>query len=305
MITGATGYVASNLIKYIPKQDIIYAVVRAKYKECFHSSKHLNYVYCDMDNYNTLWEQIPQSIDCIIHCAWEGARGSNNHNEFIQRKNTIGTIKLWESALKLKCKLWIQIGSLAEYGVSTNQEIILSEQVPPHPKSFYAKAKYECAVNIFEKCQRYNINFCEIRLGSVYGPQMPKSTLIQYVLDNLLSNKNIQLSSSCTQMWEFIYILDVVYILNYILHNGINKTILNVSNGEADILKNFIIRMKNTLLSNSSITFGKDKADSFGCENIWCDITILKKYLGEYKFTSFEEGIAQIMDAANNKNKIF
>ena len=295
MITGATGYVASYLINQLPKQDTIYAIARTKHAGNFLSTDHIHYLYCDMDHYDRLWKQIPENIDCVIHCAWDGARGSNNDNESIQQNNAAGTIKLWESAHRLGCKQWIQIGSLAEYGAGTIPETALSEQSAARPHSAYAKAKLQCAMQILEKCQCHGMEFCEVRLGSVYGPQMQKNALIQYVLDNLTYEKEIRLKSNCQQMWEFIFIGDVVYILDQIIHKGIEARVLNVSSGETDLLKNFIFRMKNIVSSNSNIIFGEEKNGAFGCKSIWCNIDLLRNYLGDYGFTSFEAGINQIL----------
>lgn len=244
LITGANGYIASELIESLEQySDIyIYAVVRKKHIGCFKNRINVEYLYFDMREYDILWSAVGSQVDCIVHCTWNGARGKGNHRNSIQNENTLGTMKLLLSAKRLKCKKFVQMGSLAEYGMVYDQKFPITEQTKCMPITPYAKAKYECFLKLSEECSMYEMDFCELRLGSVYGFNMQSTAMIKYVICGLIADKEIGLESDCGQSWEFVYIQDVIAILQKIVRteNKLGIHVLNVSSGENKKLKIFM-----------------------------------------------------------------
>lgn len=301
LITGANGYIASELIKSLEQDSNIhiYAVVRKKHIGCFENRINVKYLYFDMEEYDMLWSAVSSQVDCIVHCTWDGARGKRNHRNFIQYENILGTMKLLSSAKWLKCKKFVQMGSLAEYGMVYDQKFPITEQTRCMPKTPYAKAKYECFLKLSGECSMHKMDFCELRLGSVYGPNMQSTTMIKYVISGLRANKEIELESDCGQCWEFVHIRDVIAILQKIVRTE-NKQgihVLNVSSGENKKLKIFMEEIEKMVGGKGHINFGKAVNQSrFGCAGIYCDVSLLKEYMGKnYRFTTFEEGIKEIV----------
>lgn len=301
LITGANGYIASEFIRTFEKdKDYIYAVVRKKHKNFFEDGPNVKYLYYDMEEYDTLWSAIDSEVDCIVHCTWDGARGERNHKDSVQNENIAGTMNLLSSAKRLKCKKFIQIGSLAEYGMINDQKLPITEQTVCVPKTPYAKAKYNCFLKLKEECSKNKIEFCELRLGSVYGPNMKSSVLIQYIINSLIEDKEIELESDCEQRWEFVYIRDVMEILRKIIisENGQGINVLNISNGENKKLRTFVEEIEKMIAGEGHVTFGNvENQSKFGCASIYCDVSLLKEYMGEnYKFTVFEDGVREIIN---------
>jgi len=300
LITGATSYIIERLMEELKKEkeNELYAVVRRKHAGRFHDSCNVKYIYCDMDEYDTLYLKVGASIDCVVHCAWMGTRGRDNHDEIIQCYNVQGTIKLVQSILKLKCKKLIQIGSLAEYGMTEKNMEPVTEQTACAPITPYAKAKLQVFFLLKQVCKENRIQFCEARLGSVYGKHMQQNSLVQYVLCNLRENRDVRLQSTCEQRWEFIYVDDVVNILHHMIKNEFQENILNISSGETEYLKDFVNQIKEIFAGDGKIILGCETQNAqHGCEAIWCDVSSLRKFMDAgYEFVSFKKGILQMLE---------
>lgn len=302
LVTGANGYIANNFISALEqdKDVYVYAVVRKRHKGYFKDGSNVEYLYCDMDEYDTLWSVINSKVDCIVHCTWDGARGRRNHEDSVQNDNILGTMKLLSSAQRLRCKRFIQMGSLAEYGMTHDQNFPITEQTTCVPITSYAKAKYECFLKLSEECSINKIEFCELRLGSVYGSNMQSSALVQHVINSLIDDKEIELESDCEQCWEFVHIRDVIAILRKMIKTenewGIN--ILNISTGVNKKLGTFMEEVEKIIAGKGHINFGNARNQAkFGCDSIYCDVSLLKEYMGEdYKFISFEDGVREIIN---------
>lgn len=310
LITGANGYIARELINALEQDEnvYIYAVVHTKHRGCFKDGSNIEYLYCDMDKYDTLWSVINLEVDCIVHCTWDGARGKRNHDDSVQSENILGTMKLLSSAQRLRCKRFIQMGSLAEYGMINDQKFPITEQTVCAPITPYAKAKYQCFLMLNDECSINNIEFCELRLGSVYGPDMQSSVLIQYIINSLFDDKEIELESDCEQRWEFVHVRDVIAILRKIIKaenvQGIN--VLNISTGENKRLRNFVEEIEKIIAGKGHINFGRaGNQTKFGCESIYCDVSLLKEYMGEnYKFITFDDGVRKIINDHQRRREV-
>lgn len=296
ILTGATGYIASHLLDTLSKNEnvYIYAIVRekSKRKENICKADNIKILELNMENYNCLADVVMEPVDIIINMAWDSARGENNNNIIIQNRNYVNTIKILEAADKLEVKKIIQIGSIAEYGRNTNK--VICEELPCHPETAYGEAKKKCNEKIQSWCIKKNIGYVEFRLGSVYGNQMEKSSLIQYVVNTLLEENVCILKSKCTQNWEFIHIIDVInIILKAIFDNNI-VGVYNVSNGNTHSLRYFLKIIEDEI-KNGRIYYPERNEKRFGCRSIQCNVSKLIDTFEIEAFIDFRTGIKDIL----------
>lgn len=295
IITGATGYVANNLLNLLKTNDdiVIYAMTRkeSKRKECICKADNIKIIELDMEGYNYMADMVKDKIDVIINMAWDSARGKNNDNIVIQNNNYVNTLKLLEAADKLEVKKIIQIGSIAEYG-NTNK--VIHEELPCNPETAYGIAKNKCSKEMQSWCIEKNIGYIELRLGSVYGKNMDKNTLIQFVIDTLLEEKSCIMESECMQSWEFIHINDVISIIKKAIFETDIFGIYNVSNGNTHKLKYFLKIIEDEI-KKGIICYPEKTVKKFGCNSIKCNVSKLMKTFKIEEFIDFRIGIKDMI----------
>lgn len=296
LITGATGFIGKYLIKYLSEleSNTLYAVVRKCHEGKLPLIENVAYVYCDMNEYSQLSCLVPESIDCSINCAWQGARGDDNYNSIVQYNNYLATISMFESLLELKCKKIIQIGSLAEYGQGVNANIPIMEDMECNPVTEYGIYKYRSFCWLKEKCKEHGIDFCEARLGSVYGDIMADSSTLARVVKDLLKGKDVTLKTDCLQRWEYIHINDVVFSISKLVYGTYRFDSVNISNNENRTLRDYYELARETINPKSSIIYGQYSESKFGCNSIYCNLNRLEGVVGNHNYVDFKKGIEQM-----------
>lgn len=295
VVTGATSYIARNLIKHLIEESnkyYIYAVVRdaSKVPEEIKKYNNIQIIELEMTDYKKLPDFILSKCDVLIHFAWRGARGKDNHDIKVQEQNYKDSLSLMKLIEESKIKKFIQIGSLAQYG---NIKRAVKENTKCTPKTPYGNMKYEFGRKCARECEIKGISYLELRMGSVYGRDMENNTLIKKVTEEL-KNGNCYLSTECLQKWEFIYIDDVIKIIKNSIDIESIEGIYNVSNGETQQLKKFLEIIEHNI-NKGQIHYPKEKIEKFGCDSIMCDVKKLKEEFNISSFTSFEQGIKSMI----------
>src|SRR5205085_11944232 len=90
------------------------------------------------------------------------------------------------------CKLWVGVGSQAEYGTHNN---ILTEETPLRPATAYGVAKLSVGLLTKNLCELSAIRFVWLRLLATYGPKDDERHLILSVIRSLLSHERPLLTS--------------------------------------------------------------------------------------------------------------
>lgn len=173
-ITGATGFIGYNLVRYLHKKNQfdIRIISRTKKKiEIFSDIiSNLEIYYGDVTKKETLYEAV-KDVDIIFHIA--GLIISRDDSEFY-KTNVLGTKNLFEaiSYNNKNIKKIILLSSLAAAGPSYNNEI-LDESSTPHPINSYGKSKL-LAEELTKDFPQLPVII--LRPPAVYGP-FDKTTL--------------------------------------------------------------------------------------------------------------------------------
>ena len=296
VITGASSFIAISLIKMLKEEYNIIAVIRKGRKGIEFNQKNTIVIEENMDNYKFLDKKI-KKCDILMNFAWQNTKGKLNEDEEIQRISYKNTLELCNSLIKIGCKKIIQIGSIAEYGLIENK---ITENTLCNPINKYGKYKYKAYLEIKKICQKENINFIEARLGSVYSTDMLCKSLITQIIKNIIENKKMKMTY-CTQLWEFIHIDDVNFILKYMIENEMKYSEYNLSTGKTKALKSFVEVIIKNLEYKDNIIFGKISQNNFGCFNICCDIERLKTEMNFKPKKTFEENVKEMIKYYKNK----
>ena len=103
-------------------------------------------------------------------------------------------------------------------------------------------------------CKKYKIEYSWLRLFSVYGPDDNHEWLIQYLIKEMLANKEINVTRG-EQLWDYLYIDDISEaLLKLVHHTGVGKA--NLGSGKGNSVKSIIEKIRELTYSKSKINFG-------------------------------------------------
>ena len=118
IITGANGFVGSNVCKELDSRGVkIFAVIKDENENIdnIKELENVEIVYCELGEIETLSEKISdRDIDVFYHFAWVGSAGPMRCDEEIQLQNALWTAKALRTADKMKCKKFVNAGSIME-----------------------------------------------------------------------------------------------------------------------------------------------------------------------------------------------
>lgn len=224
-VFGGTGFIGSEFCKKYSEDVIV-----LDRNEIEPKSKEVLYLISTVDNYNVL----------------------NNVTIDIET-NLIHLMKVLENC-KDKDITFNFVSSWFVYG---NTDLPAKETSVCKPKGFYSITKYTAEMLIESFCNTFNIKYKIIRLGNVIGNNdgkvSKKKNALQYLLNELKLNNPIKLYNNGKFYRDFISVSDVADGLKFLIENGNDKEIYNLSNGEPILFSDIIQYAYKKLNSSSEI----------------------------------------------------
>ncbi len=298
VIAGAGGYLASNVMPFLKCMEGVELYALSS-RETVHPTAGANvkHLKVNMNDYDKVKEIIADRCDLAVNFSWIGARGENQDEDAVQKANEENSVNLMKSLIEAGCSRFIQIGSMAEYGVV---EGMITESSECHPITAYAKRKLDCANRMRDICDAAGIDFLEFRMGSMYGNYMGQENILGYLCRELVRKQHVKLKASCTQDWEYTHVDDFGEILCMAISSGIPSGIYNITNGETHKLRHFIHILAEKYGLSDHVEFGNID-QGIGCQNIRCDISKVRKHFNKNDFISFDKGIDSVISGLGNE----
>jgi nucleoside-diphosphate-sugar epimerase len=225
VITGASGFIGSNILDFLKDEYIIFAIARRSRKEAnipYHPNLH--WLQCDISNPTTVNEAAQYindngGADFILHLA-AFYDFTYKNNPAYQLVNVEGTKNMLEFASRLNPKRFIFASSIAACEFPTDGNYII-ETTPP-------EANYEYAVSKKigeELVKKYSGKFpCTvIRVAAVYSDWCEFAPLYKF-LSSWLSKKieSRIVGGKGESAIPYIHIRDLCQMLQLILAKTIN-----------------------------------------------------------------------------------
>lgn len=142
VITGATGFIGSNLARYfLERGAIVYALVRpgSKNRAALPVHENLKVVDCGLERVEDCIPAIGHA-DAFFHLAWGGVNREEIDSPEVQARNVSGSLECVRTAARLGCGMFMDAGSRVEYGAVDG---VMREDVECHPINQYGRAKWE------------------------------------------------------------------------------------------------------------------------------------------------------------------
>ena len=203
LLTGAGGFLGSNLCNMLSQEHEILAVSR-KFDNLVDNGK-IKFAKYDLDQYIDLKDHFASFLpDIVIHLAWEGGNSSKDAKEIWQSNNIISSNNLLKLCSKYRIKHFIGFGTSAEYGDSKEK---FNEESICKPINMYGISKYAFKLISERYCFDHGIDFSWIRPVFTYGPYDVETRLVPKVIKSFLKNENLVLNS-CSPIVDYLYVTD-------------------------------------------------------------------------------------------------
>lgn len=167
LVTGATGFIGSNLVKRLLREGWkVKALVRAK--SSFSAIKKWGADISTGDITNSkLVEEATEKVDVLFNCA-AALPYHRLPNRDYWEVNVKGVDNILKACYKSEVKRMVHISTVGIYGKTG--EVVLDEKALPKPNDIYSKTKFEGEKLIWGEIKRGHLYITIIRPTIGYGP---------------------------------------------------------------------------------------------------------------------------------------
>lgn len=291
LITGATGFVGSNIVRTLVKKGEDVSIISR--------SKSANWRIKDLENYLNIYEcdiLSPKLLDVvrtakpdyIFHLASYGVLSNQKKLSEINKVNLKGTENLISCLKRISFRMLINTGTFFEYGGSVGK---ISESHSIRPVNDYAKSKAEATMLATQEAIKNDLPIITLRLFSPYGYFEDRNRLIPSTILSSLRDAKIKVSSP-SYVRDFVFIEDLVraYITctEVLLKPG---EIINIGSGHQHSIKEVVDTVLKLTKSESEVEWGSvgQKIQEPGS---WeANISKARKLIGWRPQNNFEQGL--------------
>ena len=257
LITGATGFVGSYLIKCIFKQDeSAFIVGISRTTKSFIKNDRYTHIYIDLNDKEKLIQLIEKNcFQYIIHLAAESSVGFSWQKPEISFKNNVNIyLNLLEAIriTKIKTKI-LSIGSSESYGKVEEAHIPLNETDLLNPISPYAVARVSQEMLSKIYADGFSLDIIMTRSFNHIGPGQREVFVISSFakqLVQLAKNKsadNTITTGNLSVIRDFVDVRDVVRAYYLLLKKGRRGEVYNICSGKGILLQDIISTMSDLL----------------------------------------------------------
>lgn len=301
VITGATGFIGSNLARYfLERGAIVYALVRpgSKNRAALPVHENLKVVDCGLERVEDCIPAIGHA-DAFFHLAWGGVNREEIDSPEVQARNVSGSLECVRTAARLGCGMFMDAGSRVEYGAVDG---VMREDVECHPINQYGRAKWEFYQKAAPLCRKLGLNYFHLRFFSVYGYGDHPWSIISTLVRDLRQDKKVSLSA-CLHQWNFMYIEDAVQAVYELYRHGRPdgepcSYIVNIAGSDIRPLRSFVEEIHEIVGYRGELEYGTFVQAKEGALSIRPDISRLRRLTrGDWKEQyTFRQGIEETIE---------
>ena len=304
LVTGGSGFIGSNFIKYVLKNDDVNIINLDALTYCgnpenlkdIEDNPRYSFVKGNIQNAELL-EFIcnKYNVDGIINFAAESHvdRSILAAQPFIDT-NISGTLTLLEVARKLGIKRFLQVSTDEVYG-SLGNTGLFTEDSPIMPNSPYSASKASADHLVMAFVNTYGFQALITRCSNNYGPYQFPEKLIPLMILNANSDKNLPVYGDGMNIRDWIFVEDHCSAIWLVFTKGKVGEVYNVG-GNCEKPNIEIIKTLLKILNkpDSLIKYVKDRP---GHDRRYAiDSTKIMNELGWSPKKSFEDGLAETVE---------
>jgi len=316
LVTGGAGFIGSNLVHTLLKDEQVTAVKvldnletgRIENLAAAKNDPRFEFMEGDIRNY-AICLAACKGMDIISHQAALGSVPRSIADPLTtQEVNSGGTLHIFNAARELKIKRVVYASSSAVYG--DHPGLPKTEDAIGSPISPYGLTKLvnELYAKVFSSL--YSMELIGLRYFNVYGPHQnpagPYAAVIPLFIKALLENKSPVINGDGEISRDFTFIDDVVQanLLAMFTTNGraLNQ-VYNIARGEQTTLNELFSLLKKISGSNLEAVHGPERKGDI--PHSLADISKAGDLLGFDPGTGPEEGLRKTYDWYKENSRIF
>ncbi len=286
-LTGATGFLGAHLLPQLTAQgDTVAVLLLPRHNRRVEGARVIEGdLFAPSDWTAQLVEFAP---DTVIHLAWAGVLGGGR-NDPDQILNVHATAELVKLAHRAGARMWIGLGSQAEYGPCNRR---VDEQQPTNPTTLYGASKLAACVLARGLAARLGLRCAWLRLFSAYGPRDDPSWLIPSLILQLGAGRR-PLLTRCEQMWDYIYVNDAAEAILAAARSPGVDGVFNLGSGRAYSLREIVERVRDLVDPALPLGIGELPYRPDQVMHLEANIERLQQATGWRPHTGLDEGLKQ------------
>ena len=302
VIFGAGGFIGANLMRSILQiREDVYGITSKPFIPWrLDDLNEKNILHCDITDQqkvNALFDNY--NFKTIFDLAAYGAYSKQDDVHKIYKTNFVGLLNLLEAASKYAIHSFVHAGSSSEYGLNSSAPV---ENDSTLPNSHYAVSKSSAAELIKYYGTLKEMNVCNVRYYSIYGPYEEPDRLIPMIITKGLNNEYPPLVQPDISR-DFVYIDDAVYatLLAANAPNGqLNGKSLNIASGKKTTIRDIAAVSKDIFGIASDPLWGNMPNRKWDLKEWFGNATLAHELLNWQSETDLKSGL--IKTAAWQKN---
>lgn len=206
LVTGATGFVGSNLIKELVAKKCEVTAIGSKTECSIPNVKKVLYMHLDGID----WGHVA-GHDILFHQAANNDTLDQDGVE-MYKANVAAPIKLFKAAMDGGCRKFIYASSTAVYGDSPAPYV--EDVTKLNPLNEYAKSKAEFDSFAMKFAKEHNVQVVGLRYCNIYGPgehhKKRRASMIHQLIEMMKNNIQPELFEPGDQKRDWVYVKDIV-----------------------------------------------------------------------------------------------
>jgi len=297
LITGATGFLGSNLVRKLESYN--YDVMLLSRRGHFNPGtfKCVQADLADPESYRHEIEKFKPQV--VIHLAWSGLP---DYSYRYSIENLTHSLELFSIVINVgSCKKILVSGSCWEY---SDLNGLCSEPDKAYPTNNFTWAKHSLYSWLKLNCEINNIGLGWFRVFYVYGPGQRNQSLIPSIIRSISKGEAPSLRSPSAAN-DFVFIEDVVDAFLMAIVKNFDSGIFNIGSGESSRVVDVCAITESVIFSSISLT-NQIKLEGLTEKpvNFWADIKKSKQQLDWCPKISLLEGIARTIQSYYDHDEI-
>lgn len=291
IVTGAAGFIGGWLtLELLDAEYDVTVVVRDSQKLIGEISSNPHVTIIEKDLRDIVPEDFPPSqYDVFFNLAWEGVSPELKNNYQLQFSNISLAMDMLKICHELGCRLFVGTGTVAEYALTTDVMDLRSKQ---RPNDMYGAAKVATHFFLDVGARAMGQSYIWAVIPSTFGERRLDNNIITYTIKSLLKEEK-PMYGDLNQMWDFLYVSEVVYALRLIAERGDKGMVYGIGSGQYKPLKEYIYQIKEIMKSDVELGIGEIPSQNDRSFSSCVNIYDLIKDTGFKPRVSFEEGITR------------
>lgn len=290
VITGAGGFIGRNLIERLLRENIqIYGIDIGEAQKRIPAGAGVTPLSVDIKDKRELGNILRLAKpDVFYHLAWAGVSTDVKNEVKTQMANIPLVVTVLEACAEAGCGHIIIPGSASEYAYCGQT---IDGRNMPAPGDAYAASKAAAQILCQWYAKQHELNLNWLLIGSIYGPGRNDNNILTYTIKALLRGEEPKYSK-LEQLWDYIYIDDLIEALYLLGLHGKPDGVYPVGSGQARPLAEYIRQIQAEIAPDAPLGIGS-LPYKFGNkpDNSVLDIRNLKEDTGFVPKISFGEGI--------------